>query len=190
MYFYIKALHIIFVVTWFSGLFYIVRLFIYNTEANSQPTEARKILRQQLSIMIKRLWLAIAWPSCILTIIFGGWIWYLYDTTPPWLWIKLIFVLILLLYHLSLQYIYALQMKGIFRFTSFQLRLWNELATVLLVAIVMLVVVKQALSVVWGLAGMIVLMIVLFSAIRIYKAILDKKKKPPEGGFHSESEEA
>ena len=177
MYYYIKALHIIFVITWFSGLFYIVRLFIYNTEANNQPQEARWILQQQFTVMIKRLWLGITWPSCILTIIFGGWMWIMYDNTPTWLWLKLGFVVLLFMYHLSLQHIFILQMKNIFRYTSMQLRVWNEVATILLVAIVMLVVVKQTLSVVWGLIGLIALMIVLFSAIRIYKIIRSKKEK-------------
>ena len=67
---YVKALHIIFIVTWFSGLFYIVRLFIYNTEALTEPEPAAGILQKQFSLMIKRLWLGITWPSAVLTLIF------------------------------------------------------------------------------------------------------------------------
>ena len=169
MYLYIKALHIIFIVTWFSGMFYIVRLFIYNTEANEKQEPEKSILRNQFSIMIKRLWLGITWPSAILTLIFGGWLWSLYGFFPQWLVIKLCFVAGLYLYHFSLQVIYRQQSKGVFKYSSQQLRIWNEMATIFLVAIVMLVVVKQSLSWVWGLVGLILFVVVLMSAIKIYK---------------------
>src|SRR4051812_23540048 len=103
MYNYVKALHIIFVVTWFSGLFYIVRLFIYNREAVDKPDPERGILQRQFSIMIRRLWLGITWPSAILTLIFGLWMLQLYGAIPPWLVWKLVFVGALYLYHFSLQ---------------------------------------------------------------------------------------
>lgn len=171
MYLYVKALHIIFIVTWFSGMFYIVRLFIYNVEANTKDEVARRIIQDQLSVMIKRLWFGITWPSAILTLVFGGWIWWLLGSVPGWLFIKLMFVIGLYAYHYSLHIIYRQQMRGVFRYSSQQLRIWNEVATVFLVAIVMLVVVKQNLSVVWGLAGLILFVILLMSAIKIYKAI-------------------
>src|SRR5688572_15128382 len=135
MYLYIKALHIIFIVTWFSGMFYIVRLFIYNTEAGEKGELEKQVSRNQFTIMIRRLWLGITWPSAILTLIFGGWIWILLGSTPKWLIIKLVFVAGLFAYHLSLQFIYGQQSRGIFRYTSQQLRIWNEVATVFLVAI-------------------------------------------------------
>lgn len=175
MYNYVKALHIIFIVTWFSGMFYIVRLFIYNTEANEKGATERDILRNQFSIMIRRLWLGITWPSAILTVIFGGWMMILLGSIPQWLWIKLIFVLGLYLYHFSLQHIYKLQMRGIFRHTSQQLRIWNEVATIFLVAIVMLVVVKQSIGLVWGLTGLAVFVIALMSAIKIYKYLRGRR---------------
>lgn len=171
MYNYIKALHIIFVVTWFAGLFYIVRLFVYNTEAAERPEPERSILRAQFNLMIRRLWLGITWPSAILTLIFGPWMLYLMGAVPLWLWIKMGFVLGLYGYHFTLQAIYRQQMKGIFRYTSGQLRIWNEVATIFLVAIVMLAVVKQGMSWLWGLAGLLLFVILLMSAIRIYKRI-------------------
>src|SRR5262249_4073203 len=137
-YLYIKALHIIFIVTWFSGMFYVVRLFIYNTEASEKAGPDREILQAQFRIMIKRLWLGITWPSALLTIIFGPWVWIMLGQTPKWLMVKLIFVLLLYLYHLSLHVIYREQQKGIFRFSSQKLRIWNETATLLLFAIVFL----------------------------------------------------
>ncbi len=171
MYEYVKALHIIFIVTWFSGLFYIVRLFIYNTEAGEKAEVEKEILRNQFSIMIKRLWLGITFPSAILTLIFGGWMFYLFGAFPQWLMIKLTFVLGLYIYHFTLHRIYAQQIKGIFKFTSTQLRIWNEVATIFLISIVMLVVVKQSISLLWGTVGLVTIMIALMSAIRIYKAL-------------------
>jgi putative membrane protein len=175
MYNYVKALHVIFIVTWFSGLFYIVRLFIYNTEAGSKPEPEQTILRQHFTIMIRRLWLGITWPSAILTLLFGPWMFYLMGSAPTWLWVKLCFVLGLYGYHFSLQHIYKQQSKGIFRYSSQQLRIWNEVATIFLVAIVMLAIVKSSMSWAWGLIGLICFVIILMSAIRIYKKIRTKQ---------------
>lgn len=171
LYIYIKALHIIFIVTWFSGMFYIVRLFIYNTEAGSQPAPANQILRDQYRIMIGRLWWGITWPSAILTLIFGGWIWYLLGGTPVWLLVKLHFVAGLFLYHLSLHYIYRQQLKGTFKYSSQKLRIWNEVATLFLVAIVILATVKESMSWVRGVLGFLLLGMVLMIAIRAYKKL-------------------
>jgi putative membrane protein len=168
-YFYVKAFHIIFVTTWFAGLFYIVRLFIYSAEANLKTEPERTILLKQLGLMQNRLWYIITWPSAILTIIFGGWIWYLYGSLPTWLLVKLCFVAGLFLYHLSLHAILKQQEKGVFKYSSQQLRGWNEVATLFLFIIVMLAVVKQMLSVAWAVAGMVVLAIVLMIATKLYK---------------------
>jgi putative membrane protein len=85
--------------------------------------------------------------------------------------IKLIFVFFLFLYHFSLQKIYNQQAKGIFNYSSQQLRIWNEVATIFLVAIVMLVVVRQHISALWGIVGLSLFIIVLMSAVRIYKML-------------------
>jgi putative membrane protein len=175
---YLKALHIIFVVTWFSGMFYIVRLFIYNTEANELPEAARSILQKQYAIMIKRLWLGITWPSAILTLIFGTLAMYTFGylhAIPDWLWIKIGFVAGLYAYHFSLHHIYNQQKKGVFHYSSQKLRIWNEVATIFLIAIVMLVVVRQNMSWAWGLVGLVLFVFVLMSAIKIYKAIRTKR---------------
>ncbi|HZE84104.1 MAG TPA: CopD family protein [Puia sp.] len=176
MYNYIKALHIIFVVTWFSGLFYIVRLFVYNAEAEERSTAEKTLLQQQFRIMIRRLWLGITWPSAILTLIFGPWMMILMGSVPGWLRVKIGFVFLLYLYHFSLQHIFRQQMKGIFRYSSQQLRIWNEVATIFLVAIVMLATVKETMSWAWGLTGLVLFVILLMSAIRIYKLL---RTKPP-----------
>ena len=175
MYEYIKALHIIFIVTWFSGMFYIVRLFIYNTEAQEKDEPEKGILTRQFSIMTRRLWFGITWPSAIFTLIFGVWLATYFNPIPQWLWIKLSFVLLLYIYHFTLAKIFADEMKGIFLYSSGQLRIWNEVATILLVAIVMLVTVKSAMSWLWGIIGLILFVVILMSAIKIYKLIRAKK---------------
>jgi putative membrane protein len=177
MYLYIKALHIIFIVTWFSGMFYIVRLFIYNTEANEKQDPEKYILQKQFNLMIRRLWLGITWPSAVLTLIFGPWMWYLYHSLDTWLAIKLGFVVGLYAYHYSLHILYRQQASGTFRFSSGQLRIWNEVATIFLIAIIMLAVVKQGISLVWGLCGLILFIFLLMSAIKIYKLIRLKSGK-------------
>jgi len=183
MYLYLKALHIIFVVTWFAGLFYMPRLLVHNTEAGSKPEDVKKILREQFGKMMKPLWFGITWPSAVLTLILGlivlfkgGWA----DTfrMQTWLHIKLTFVFFLYLYHFSLHILFKQQSKGIFKYTSQQLRIWNEVATIFLVAIVMLVVVKQNMSFVWGIVGLLVFIILLMSAIKIYKLIRKNSAKP------------
>lgn len=175
MYLYIKALHIIFVVTWFAGMFYMPRLFIYNAEAAGKPEPVRDALREQFGVMQKRLWYGITWPSAVLTLILGSTTWYLLGVTPDWLVIKLAFVVGLYAYHFSLHSIFKQQQQGIFKYSSQQLRIWNEVATIFLVAIIMLVVVKQSLSFVWGLTGLLLFVILLMSAIKIYKYLREKK---------------
>lgn len=180
MYSYLLALHIIFIVTWFSGMFYIVRLFIYIEEANSKPELEKKILQNQLKIMAKRLWYGITWPSAVLTLILGPLVlwrgpWLTTFGSQHWLHIKLVFVILLYIYFYSLHRIFIQQQKDIFKISAQKLRIWNELATIFLVAIVMLAVVKESLSWIWGLAGLAAFIILLMSAIKIYKNLRERK---------------
>ncbi len=174
---YIKALHIIFVVTWFAGLFYIVRLFIYKTEAQQKPEPEKKILTDQFAIMQKRLWYGITWPSAILASVFGFWMLFLNFTAyiaQPWMLLKLFFVGGLWLYHLQSHFIHNQQKNSIYKFSSFKLRLYNELATVFLFVIVFLVVVKSSGSLVWSALGLILITAFVFLGVLIYKKQREK----------------
>lgn len=181
MYFYLKALHIIFIVTWFAGLFYMPRLFIYATEAGDKSETEKTILRTQFVVMMKRLWYGITWPSAVLTLILGpavllngAWEKTLLQPEGRWLLIKLIFVVFLYAYHFSLHKIVKEESRGVYRYSSQQLRIWNEVATIFLIAIVMLAVVKQSIGLLWGLLGLVLFIILLMSAIKIYKHIRNK----------------
>ena len=171
MYLYIKAIHVIFIVTWFAGLFYMPRLLIYTVEASEKPEPDRSILMDQFKLMQRRLWYGITWPSAILTLIFGLSMLHLLGSVPLWMMIKLIFVVLLYAYHLYTHKIFMDQQKNIFRFSSMQLRIWNEVATIFLVAIIFLVIVKSSLAWLQALAGLLIFIAVLLAAIRIYKHV-------------------
>lgn len=170
---YIKALHIIFVVTWFAGLFYIVRLFIYHVEANEKPEPEKSILQKQFSIMEKRLFYGITWPSLVLTIILGSSLIYISPgfLKLPFMHVKLSLVLLLVLYHFSCQRILNQLKNNSCKLSSNQLRIWNEASTLFLVSIVFLIVLQNTISFVWATLGLILFAIVLMLAIKIYKKI-------------------
>lgn len=173
---YIKSLHIIFVVTWFAGLFYIVRLFIYHVEADEKPEPEKSILINQFKVMQKRLWYGITWPSMILTSIFGGWLLFLMPgyLKMPFMHLKLTFVVLLIVYHFLCGFMFNQLKNDVVKYTSNQLRMWNEVATLFLVAIVFLIVLKSSLSMVWGVVGLVIFTGILMLAIRIYKRIRTK----------------
>ena len=174
---YVKALHIIFVVTWFAGLFYIVRLFIYHVEAEQKEETAKIILQTQYKLMSKRLWYIITWPSAILAGFFA--IWMLVQEPSylkmGWMHVKLSFVLALYFYHFACHIIYKQLQKDIIKHTALKLRIWNEVATILLFAIVFLVVLKSTISWVWGVIGIILFGVLLMLSIKLYKRIREKK---------------
>jgi|TARA_R110002111_G_scaffold152017_1_gene218637 putative membrane protein len=173
---YIKALHIIFIVTWFAGLFYIVRLFIYQTEALDRPEAERIILKPQLDLMANRLWYIITWPSAILTLIFGTWVLFYRPgyLSMPFMHAKLTFVLFLYIYHFRCHYIFKSLQNGKAVWSSTKLRLWNEIATLLLFAIVFLIVLKSLINMVWGITGLILLGITLMLATKWYKKMRER----------------
>jgi protoporphyrinogen IX oxidase len=168
---YLKAIHIVFIVTWFAGLFYMPRLLIYLTEACVKPEPERSILTSQLSIMASRLWFGITWPSALITLAMGI---SLVVYQPAFLQeiymqIKLTLVLLLYCYHASLHVIFKNIRRGIYKFTSQQLRLWNEVATLFLISIVFLIVLKRSLSAVWGITGLVIVSLLITLGIKLYK---------------------
>ena len=176
----IKALHIIFVVSWFAGLFYIVRLFIYHTEAQEKEENEKRILSKQFEIMESRLWWIITTPAMILTIVFGTWMVVLnweYYLNAPWMQLKFAFIGVLLIYHFICQKILFDLKKGLYKWKSNGLRLWNELATLCLVAIVFLVVLKDGLDWIKGTVGFFAVAIGLMILIKLYKRIRSRSVK-------------
>ena len=175
----IKAIHIIFVTSWFAGLFYLPRLFVYHTEANDKPDLERSIIQEQFKKMEKILFNAIMVPAMWLTVISGitmvYWTWWDSFSAHGWLHIKLSFVVGLIIYHFYCRKLIAELRQDKFRFTGFQLRLFNEIATVFLFAIVFLVVLKNSVDWIWGILGLILFAVIIMSAVRIVKKIREKK---------------
>jgi putative membrane protein len=173
---YFKALHIIFVVSWFAGLFYIVRLFIYHTEAKNKSTEEFEILGKQFKIMQKKLWWIITTPAMALTVLFGI---LMFVINPglilqTWMQIKIVFVTLFLFYHFICQHILLNYLKDKINWSSMQLRLWNELATIFLVAIVFIVTLKSTFNWISGFLSFFLVAIALIILIKIYKKISTK----------------
>jgi len=154
-----------------AGLFYIVRLFIYHVEANDRTDSERITLQRQFEIMQHKLWYIITTPAMAISVLAGiAMIW----VNPVllsmnWMLVKLAFVLGLLVYHFLCQNIMNKLKQGIFTWSSTQLRLWNELATIFLVAIVFTVILKSAVDWIYGLTGLVVFSAVIMSAVKIYK---------------------
>lgn len=177
-YLYIKSLHIIFVITWFAGLFYIPRLFVYQIEAFHKPSPEKEILGKQLKLMAKRLWYIITWPSAFLATIFAIWLLVLQPLwiTEPWMIVKLGFVVLLIMYHLKTHQYYKQLQRDEVKKSSSYMRIWNEGATFILFAVVFLIVLKSALNWIFGIIGMIVLGLLIILGFKVYKNI--RKKNP------------
>ena len=175
-YLYIKSLHLIFIITWFAGLFYIVRLFVYQIEASQKSSPEKEIIGKQLNIMASRLWKIITWPSMILALTFGiiliiimpQWL------SQPWMHVKLVFVLILIIYQFKCHQIFKQLQKGIVKYSSNYMRLFNEIPTLVLFAVVFLVILKSAVNWIYGTIGIFVFAIMLMMGFKIYKRIREK----------------
>jgi putative membrane protein len=170
---YIKSLHLIFVITWFAGLFYIVRLFVYHIEANDKPSPEKEILIKQYKLMSYRLWYIITWPSAVLASIFAVTLLFLMPQwlTQPWMHVKLGFVLLLFIYHLKCHQIFKQLQNDEVRHTGNFMRLWNEGATIILFAVVFLVILKSAVNWIFGVVGIMVFSILLMLGFKFYKRI-------------------
>lgn len=180
-YYWYKAFHLIGIVVWFAGLFYLVRLFVYHAEAAQEPEPARSILQKQYGIMEQRLYSIITTPGMILTVAMAiG----LISTEPEilkstWLHIKLAFVILLIGYHHFCKRIMKKLAAGECEWTGQQFRALNEAPTVLLVLIVLLAVFKNNLPLditTWLVAGLVITMV---ASIQLYakKRRQDKEKQ-------------
>ena len=171
-----KALHIVGFVSWFAGLFYIVRLFIYHAEAGQRPPSERDVLQPQLELMAARLWKIITMPAAILTLgagVYMSWFKAMSEGgLPGWLHLKYALLVGLYAYHFACGAIRRRQAAKTSTWTGRHLRIWNELATMFMVAIVFLAVFKRVDSVPWAVGGLLALGVSLMLGIRLYRRVL------------------
>ncbi|MBF2073561.1 MAG: protoporphyrinogen oxidase HemJ [Synechococcales cyanobacterium C42_A2020_086] len=183
-YLWFKAFHIVGVVAWFAGMFYLPRLFVYHAEANEQPEPARTILQQQYQIMEARLYRIIMTPAMVLTVAMAV---AMVIAVPDllndtWLHVKLGLVLVLIGYHHICGRLMKEMAAGKFRLSGQQFRWFNEFPTVLFVVVVLLAVFKNNFptsAAAWAVVGMIVAMAAI---IQLYakKRRLDREKLAAE----------
>jgi len=179
---YLKSLHLIFVITWFAGLFYIVRLFVYQIEAADKPSPEKEILQKQFKLMSYRLWYIITWPSAILASFFAFWMLLFTPTGNAWLqmsWmhVKLGFVFVLYLYHLKCHLIFKQLQNDEVKYSTNFMRLWNEGATIILFAVVFLVILKNAVNWIYGVVGIVLFSVLIMLGFKFYKRIREKNSR-------------
>lgn len=176
---YIKSLHLIFVITWFAGLFYIPRLFVYQIEAFHKPSPEKEILGKQLKLMANRLWTIITWPSAILAVGFAIWLIILLPSwlEQSWMHVKLGFVLLLIIYHFKTHQYYKQLQRDEVKKTSNFMRLWNEGATFILFSVVFLAILKNSFNWIFGVVGILILGILIMLGFKIYKNLREKNPK-------------
>lgn len=176
---YFLAVHIVFVISWMAGLFYILSLFIYHTEANDKPEPEKSVLVAQFTKMEATLWKIIATPAMMISVLAGCAMLYINPDLlqADWMHVKLAFVVALLIYHFICQNIVKQLRNGIYKMTSFKLRLWRELATVFMIAIVFAVILKNAVNWIYGLIGIMGIALVIMFAVKIYKKYREKKEE-------------
>jgi putative membrane protein len=132
----VKSLHIIFMVTWFAGLFYLPRLFVYHAITSDEAGVAR------FKVMERKLYFGIMTPGAVLTISFGLWLWLGYGISGGWMHAKLLLVSVLIGYHLWCGKLVADFKRDRNRHSHVWYRWFNEFPVLILVAVVILVVVK------------------------------------------------
>lgn len=174
---YLKSLHIIGFVSWFAGLFYLVRMFVYHAEAADKPEALREDWKKQYTAMQWRVYKIICNPAMMITWTCGI---LMLVNTPAfleqgWLQTKLVLLVLLTGYHLYCKGIIKKQEEEKSTYTSFQFRLLNELPTLFLVAIVLLAVVKDLLNFVFLFLGVLAFGFTLFFAARAYKKFREQR---------------
>lgn len=175
-YLYFKALHLIFVITWFAGLFYIPRLFVYHIEANEKQDPERKILTTQLKLMTRRLWYIITWPSAVLATIFAILLLVImpFWLQQGWMHVKLAFVVLLFIYHGKCHLIFKQFQNDKITWTSNGMRLYNEGSTLILFAVIFLVILRNAVDWIYGVVGIFLLSAILMLGFKMYQKIREK----------------
>ena len=144
-YLYFKALHIIGIIVWFSGLFYLGRLFVYHQEANLHSEPLRTAMKLQFSMMERRLYYGITWPGLCISIVFGTAL--IFEIGfQNWLQPKLALVAILVGYHLWCGYLRKKLLNDQCKWSGKHFRFFNEIPTLILVSIVFVVVFKNEFS--------------------------------------------
>ena len=132
----VKALHIIFMVTWFAGLFYLPRLFVYHAQATDP------IGIERFKVMERKLYFGIMTPGAVLTVVFGVWLWLGYGISGGWLHVKLALVVMLIAYHVYCGKLLVDFKHDRNRHSHVWYRWFNEIPVLLLVGVVLLVVLK------------------------------------------------
>jgi putative membrane protein len=166
-----KAVHILGFISWFAGLFYLVRLFIYHAEAGAKSEPERSILQAQLQTMQARLWKIITLPAMVITFVAGITMVVMIWPGERWLHYKFVWLALLVAYTFACGAILRRQRAGTSAWTSARLRVFNEVATLLMAAIVFLAVFRSSMSAVWGALGLLGLGIALMLGIRLYRRL-------------------
>ena len=177
-YFIAKSIHIIFVVSYFAGIFYMVRLFIYHTEALEKPEPERSILHKQLSFMEERLWNIITVPALILMTLAGAYmLWEQWESLikQGWMHVKLLFIVFLYVYNYYSWRIMKRLQKEEITFTSVQLRMLNEVATIILFVVVFAAILKGSFISFWYYA--LVAFVAMGALIMLVVKLVNKGKK-------------
>lgn len=135
----VKTLHVVFMVSWFAGIFYLPRLFVYHALASADD----RVGIERFKTMERKLFFGIMTPSAVLTVVFGLWLWLGYDVTGGWMHAKLALVLVLIAFHVYLGLLMRDFARDRNRHGHLFYRWVNEIpALPLLVAIVWLVIAK------------------------------------------------
>lgn len=172
-----KAIHIVGFISWFTGLFAIVRLYVYHAESSEKPPEQCRVLREQNELMQARMWKIITTPAMVVTIVAGMWTAheaYGLPQMPPWLHLKIGLIVGLLIYHHMCGRIRKQQAAGTSTWTGHQLRVFNEGATMFMAAIVFLAVFKTTMSALWGAVGLLALGVTMMMGIRLYRRVRER----------------
>ena len=174
-----KALHVFGFVAWFAGLFYLVRIFVYHTEAMDRAEPERSILIREFNAMQWRVYKIICNPGMMITWFCGlgmlylhGWEWLQVNI---WMQVKLVLLAGLLVYHVHAKKVIQKLEKGERYFSSFQFRLWNELPTLFLLSIALLAVYRNTINFLYAFGGVLLFAFALVMAAKMYKNFREKK---------------